>query len=244
MFDLTAPTVIFIWVAQYMLFKSKDKTGIDYAELREQMVERQIARRDVSDKAVLDAMRTVPRHLFVPDDLRHDAYEDGPLPIGHGQTISQPYVVASMTQNLELTYKSKVLEIGTGSGYQAAVLAEIAREVYSIEIVPELLKRAQGLFEVLHYRNIQTKLGDGSLGWPEHGPYDAIILTAAAPRIPEALIEQLAPGGVMVLPLREDYDDTQDLVKVRRTPDGLKQISLYAVRFVPMRGDVDRHSPK
>jgi protein-L-isoaspartate(D-aspartate) O-methyltransferase len=227
-----------------MLFKSKDKTGIDYAELREQMVERQIARRDVTDRAVLDAMRTVPRHLFVPDELRHDAYEDGPLPIGHGQTISQPYVVASMTQNLELSYKSKVLEIGTGSGYQAAVLAEIAKEVYSVEIVPELLSRAQGLFEVLHYRNIEAKLGDGSLGWPEHGPYNAIIVTAAAPRIPEALVEQLAPGGVMVLPLRENYDDTQDLIKVRRTPDGLKQISLYAVRFVPMRGDVDRHSTK
>ena len=224
-----------------MLFKSKDTANIDFARLREEMVERQIARRDVRDKAVLDAMRTVPRHLFVPPELRHEAYDDGPLPIGHGQTISQPYIVASMPEHMELTHKNKVLEIGTGSGYQAAVLAEIASEVYTVEIVPSLLNQAQELFKQLHYRNIHAKVADGSLGWPDNGPYDAIILTAAAPRIPEALIDQLAPGGVMVLPIREEYDDAQDLIKVRRTPEGLKRVSLYAVRFVPMRGDIERH---
>jgi len=223
-----------------MLFKNRDKTAADYASLRQKMVDVQIARRGIRDQAVLDAMRTVPRHLFIPAGLEHEAYEDGPLPIGCEQTISQPYVVASMTEHLELTYKSRVLEIGTGSGYQAAVIAEIAKEVYTVEIVKKLLEQASSLLERLHYRNVHTKLGDGSLGWPENAPYDAIILTAAAPRIPEALIEQLAEGGVMVMPLKGPIPDTQELIKVRKTRQGLKKISLYAVRFVPMTGAVER----
>lgn len=222
-----------------MLFKNRNQTSTDYASLREKMVDIQISRRGIRDKAVLDAMRTVPRHLFVPPGLEHEAYEDGPLPIGCEQTISQPYVVASMTEHLELTYNSRVLEIGTGSGYQAAVIAEIAKEVYSVEIVKKLLEQARSLLEKLHYRNVRTRLGDGYAGWPEFAPYDAIVVTAAAPRIPEALIEQLAEGGVIVMPLKGPIPDTQELIKVRKTRQGLKRTSLYAVRFVPMTGAVD-----
>ncbi len=222
-----------------MLFKNRNKSNVDYASLREDMVRYQIARRGVKDKAVLDAMRTVPRHLFVPENLWHEAYEDGPLPIGCDQTISQPYIVASMTEELELTHHSRVLEIGTGSGYQAAVIAEIASEVYSIEIIPRLLERARSLLETLHYHNIHVKIGDGSLGWPEYAPFDAIILTAASPKIPPVLIEQLAPSGVMVLPLRGPMLDSQDLVKVRKTENGLERESLYGVRFVPMTGKIE-----
>lgn len=219
-----------------MLSKNQHKSEADYAPLREDMVKYQIARRGVKDQAVLDAMRTVPRHLFVPESLRHEAYEDGPLPIGQDQTISQPYVVASMTEQLELTHKSRVLEIGTGSGYQAAVIAEIAKEVYTVEIVSKLLDNARSLLGKLRYRNIYAKLGDGSLGWPENAPYDGIIVTAAASKIPTALIEQLKPGGIMVLPLRGLMGDNQDLVKIRKTENGLERESLYAVRFVPMTG--------
>ena len=219
-----------------MLFKNRDKSNVDYASLREDMVKYQIARRGVKDQAVLDAMRTVPRHLFVLDSLRHEAYEDGPLPIGQEQTISQPYVVASMTEELGLTHQSRVLEIGTGSGYQAAVIAEIAKEVYTVEIVSKLLENARSLLERLRYRNIYVKAGDGSLGWPENAPYDGIIVTAAASKIPTALIEQLKPGGVMVLPLRGPLSDNQDLVKIRKTENGLERESLYGVRFVPMTG--------
>ncbi|UCG62717.1 MAG: protein-L-isoaspartate(D-aspartate) O-methyltransferase [Candidatus Zixiibacteriota bacterium] len=222
-----------------MLFKNRHKSNLDYASLREDMVKYQIARRGVKDRAVLDAMRTVPRHLFIPESLRHEAYEDGPLPIGCDQTISQPYVVASMTEELELSHESRVLEIGTGSGYQAAVIAEIAKEVYTIEIVSKLLEKARALFETLHYRNIHTRLGDGSSGWPEYAPFDGIILTAAAPRIPAALIEQLSPSGIMVLPLRGPMSDSQDLVKVRKTENGLERESLYGVRFVPMTGRIE-----
>jgi len=222
-----------------MLFKNRHKTSADYGTLRARMVEVQIARRGIRDQAVLDAMRTVPRHLFVPEGLEHEAYEDGPLPIGCEQTISQPYVVASMTEHMELTYRSRVLEIGTGSGYQAAVLAEIAKEVYTVEIVKKLLEQSRALLEKLHYRNVYCRLGDGYLGWPEHAPFDAIILTAAAPRIPEALIEQLDDNGVIVMPLKGPIPDTQELIKIRKTKQGLKRTSLYAARFVPMTGKVD-----
>ncbi|UCE23576.1 MAG: protein-L-isoaspartate(D-aspartate) O-methyltransferase [Candidatus Zixiibacteriota bacterium] len=222
-----------------VIFRNRKKSNVDYASKRLKMVEVQIARRNVRDKAVLDAMRTVPRHLFVPDSLRDEAYDDGPLPIGCEQTISQPYVVASMTEELELTHHSRVLEIGTGSGYQAAVIAEIAREVYTIEIVAKLLDSARALFEQLHYRNIYAKQGDGSLGWPEYAPYNGVILTAAAPHVPEALIEQLAPDGIVILPLRGSYPDSQELVKIRKTSSGLERETLYAVRFVPMTGEIE-----
>ena len=221
------------------LLKSRKSAVLDFAELRERMVLDQITRRGVRDKSVLAAMRTVPRHLFVPHGLEHEAYTDGPLPIGHEQTISQPYVVASMTEHLQLNHNSRVLEIGTGSGYQAAVLAEIAKEIYTVEIVPELLTATTELFKRLHYRNILAKVGDGSLGWPEHAPFDAIILTAAAPRIPRPLIAQLAMGGRMVLPLKGFAPDSQELVQVVRTEEGLEQTSLYSVRFVPMTGAVE-----
>lgn len=223
-----------------MLIKRKNSTDIDYSNLREQMVNEQLVERDITNKAVLSAMRTVPRHLFIPEEFQADAYKDGPLPIGYSQTISQPYIVASMTENLDLTHNSRVLEIGTGSGYQAAVLAEIVKEVYTIEIIPELLEKANELFKKLYYRNIITKLGDGSLGWKEHQPFDAIILTAAAPKIPEPLVEQLCKDGTMILPLKGKSFDNQDLIKVNRTPQGLMKESLYQVRFVPMHGEVEK----
>ncbi len=225
-----------------MMLQSKNSTNTDYDFLRERMVREQLVSRGVKDQAVLDAMRTVPRQLFVPEDLRAQAYNDGPLPIGHDQTISQPFIVASMTEQLELTHRSRVLEIGTGCGYQAAVLAEIARDVFTVELVAELQQRAVQLFRQLHYRNVMSKQGDGSLGWPDHAPYDSIIVTAAAPRIPEALIDQLAMNGVMVLPIEDAEYGGQELIKVRKTTGGLVKRSLYQVRFVPMMGDIQQGS--
>ncbi len=204
------------------------------------MVEEDLAGRDIDDEAVLDAMRSVPRHLFVPERLRDRAYCDGPLPIGEGQTISQPYVVASMTQLLELAPSSKVLEIGTGSGYQAAVLAEIAAEVYSVEVIPELYGATTRLLRELGYSNVHVTLGDGFHGWPEKAPFDGIIITAAAPRIPEQLIEQLRVGRHMVLPVVTMAGWTQQLQRVTRTAKGYTVQKLYDVRFVPMRGEIDR----
>ncbi len=206
---------------------------------RFRMVEEDLAGRDIDDEAVLDAMRTVPRHLFVPERLRDRAYADGPLPIGEGQTISQPYVVASMTQHLELSPSSRVLEIGTGSGYQAAVLAEIAAEVYSVEVIPELHESTARLLEELGYRNIHVTLGDGSRGWPEEAPFDGIIITAAAPRIPEQLISQLRVGRHMVLPVATMAGWAQELQRITRTQTGHTIERLYDVRFVPMRGEID-----
>jgi len=220
-----------------------DKNGAEevrFISQRMRMVDNQLVRRGIKDAAVLQAMRTVPRHLFVPEQYRHEAYCDGPLPIGEGQTISQPYVVASMTELLELSPGDKVLEIGTGCGYQAAVLAEITDQVYTIEVIPELLQKAQQRFRELGYDHIKTRLGDGSLGWPEETPFDAVIITAAAPRIPDELVKQLAPDGRMVLPLITGMFNRQELVRVRKTGEGLKQETLYEVRFVPMRGRVEQ----
>ncbi len=225
-----------------MMLQSKNSTNTDYDYLRERMVREQLVSRGIKDRAVLDAMRTVPRQLFVPEELRVQAYNDGPLPIGHDQTISQPFVVASMTEHLELTHRSRVLEIGSGCGYQAAVLAEIAKDVYTIELIPELYREAAQLFGELHYRNVTARQGDGSLGWPEHAPYDGIIITAAAPRIPEALIDQLALNGTMVLPIEDPEYGGQELIKVRKTANGLVQRSLYQVRFVPMLGKIRQSS--
>ena len=209
-----------------------------YYEARLAMVENQIARRGVKDENVLDAMRTVPRHFFVDPAQRASAYFDGPLAIGHGQTISQPYVVASMTEELHLKPSSKVLEIGTGCGYQTAVLAEIAKEVYSIEYVKELHDQAARLLSQLGYTNIVSKHGDGSLGWPEYAPFDGIIVTAAAPQIPQPLLDQLADDGRMVIPLEIGFG-RQDLVVVTREGDNYRQRTLYPVRFVSMRGEVE-----
>jgi len=173
----------------------------------------------------------VPRHLFVPEAVRAYAYEDRPLPIGQGQTISQPYIVGYMTDTLQLQAAHKVLEIGTGSGYQAAVLAEIAKQVYSIEIVPELAAGARRALEQAGYRNVEVRTGNGYLGWPEHAPFDRIIVTAAPPEIPQALVDQLAVGGVMVVPVGTGY---QEIVVITKTAQGVTQRRTIAVQFVPM----------
>lgn len=210
-------------------------------EERHEMVARGIKGRGVTDSATLEAMRNVPRHLFVPKNRRDNAYQNKPLPIGQGQTISQPYIVGYMTEMLDLQAGEKVLEIGTGSGYQAAILSELTPHVYTIEIVEELGRQARKRFEKLGYSTIETRIGDGYNGWPEHAPFDAIILTAAADEIPDPLIEQLKPGGTMVLPVGET-GLTQKLMKVTKTEDGeiMKQSKL-PVRFVPMTGKDQRN---
>jgi protein-L-isoaspartate(D-aspartate) O-methyltransferase len=204
---------------------------------REAMVRDQIERRGVRDPRVLAAMRAVPRHAFVPSALRAEAYEDEPLPIGHGQTISQPYIVALMTELARLDAGAKVLEIGTGSGYQAAVLACVAREVYSIEILAPLAETAATRLRELGYSNVEVRAGDGYRGWPDEAPFDAILLTAAPTRIPPALLEQLAPGGRLVAPVG---DRDQDLVVVTRTESGFVERVVLPVRFVPMTGEAQR----
>ncbi len=206
-----------------------------FEERRKAMVDL-IKRRGVKDKRVLSAMLKVPRHLFVPPELVDRAYDDCPLPIGKGQTISQPYIVALMTEALEIDENSKVLEIGTGSGYQAAILAEIAKEVYTVERIPELLERARKVIESLGYDNVFFKVGDGTEGWPEYAPYDAIIVTAASPRIPEPLIEQLKVGGRLVIPVGSEL--TQELLKITKiSEDGKTKIeSLGGCVFVKLKG--------
>jgi len=207
-----------------------------YEKMRFAMVKDQIERRDVNDDNVLNAMRNVPRHEFVPEHLRKYAYADEPLPIGEDQTISQPYIVAYMTEQLELKPTDKVLEIGTGSGYQAAVLAEIADSIFTIEIVDVLAKRAEATLKKLGYANIMVKSGDGYKGWPEHAPFDKIIITAAPTRIPQPLVDQLKVGGRLILPLG-DY--SQDLVLIQKNEAGVTQRKLLPVRFVPMTGEIE-----
>ncbi len=208
-----------------------------YAKQRKQMVEHQIIARGVKDVNVIKAMEKVPRHKFVPESEAAYAYLDEPRPIGHGQTISQPYIVAFMTEQLHLKPTDRVLEIGTGSGYQAAVLAEIADSVYTIEIVPELARKAQERLRSLGYNNVLVKQGDGYNGWPEKAPFDAIIVTAAPPNIPPPLLEQLKIGGVMVLPVGEYV---QELVVVQKTAEGISMRNVLPVRFVPMTGKVQQ----
>jgi len=207
----------------------------EFADQRQKMVATQIRGRGISDAAVLKAMDAVPRHLFVPPEMRDLAYGDTPLPIGHGQTISQPYIVALMSQLLAVETGRRVLEIGTGSGYQAAVLAEMGALVFSIEIVPELGRQATRVLDTLGFKNIQVKIGDGYKGWPEHAPFDAIIVTCAPTRIPEPLTEQLAEGGRMVIPSGEKYN--QQLLLLTKQKGEIKQEKIVDVRFVPM---VDR----
>src|SRR3989338_952560 len=202
-----------------------------FALNRQRMVDQQIERRGITDKRVLDAMKKVKRHLFVPTDLRNRAYEDRPLPIGHGQTISQPYIVAYMTQAARVGPNDRILEIGTGSGYQAAVLAEIAKEVYTIEILQPLADSARLRLEEMGYKNVKVKLGDGYKGWREYAPFDAIIVTAAPSEIPEELISQLKIGGRMVVPIGLFY---QELYLITRTESGFKKEALLPVAFVPM----------
>jgi len=197
------------------------------------MVYTQLLRRGIRSKAVLDTMKRVPRHLFIPEGRRHMAYEDHPVRIGLGQTISQPYIVAYMTEVLAPKPGQKVLEIGTGSGYQAAVLAELAGQVYTIEIVAPLGKRARGVLEKLGYKNIHFRIGDGYQGWSEAGPFDSIMLTAAPPSIPKPLLNQLKIGGVMIAPVGVH---NQELVRITRTKKGFKRERVMGVRFVPMTG--------
>jgi protein-L-isoaspartate(D-aspartate) O-methyltransferase len=197
---------------------------------REEMVRTQISARGVKDARVLDVMRTVPRHLFVPPDQKGSAYRDHPLPIGSGQTISQPYIVAFMTEQLGLKGGEKVLEIGTGSGYQAAVLAGIAGKVFSIEIRPELADEARDRLKALGFANAQVRSGDGYRGWPEEAPFDAIIVTAAPERVPPPLLEQLAADGRMVIPVGGFY---QELKVIERAGAGFRERSVLPVRFVP-----------
>jgi protein-L-isoaspartate(D-aspartate) O-methyltransferase len=195
------------------------------------MVASQIGARGIRDARVLDAMRRVPRHEFVLDHDRPRAGEDTPLAIGWGQTISQPYIVALMTEILDIGPGCRVLELGTGSGYQAAILAELASEVYTIEIVPELADRARTTLDRLGYRNVRYRLGDGGAGWPEAAPFDRVILTAAPADVPPRLIDQLAAGGVLVAPVGHD---AQVLTVLRRTPTGLERHEILPVRFVPL----------
>ncbi|MCG6905065.1 MAG: protein-L-isoaspartate(D-aspartate) O-methyltransferase [Desulfobacteraceae bacterium] len=209
--------------------------SMKFQRQREEMVQRQIAARGITDPKVLAAMRKVPRHLFVSEALMDQAYGDFPLPIGLQQTISQPYIVAEMTQALQLNADDRVLEIGTGSGYQAAILAEIAYRVYTIERIHALLVKARQIFDRLHYHNIVTRYSDGTSGWLEESPFDAIVVTAGAPEIPKTLVSQLAPGGRMIIPVGDQY--TQDLVKLYRDEDGIHQVSLGGCRFVKLVGE-------
>ena len=195
------------------------------------MADSQIRARGVRDMRVLAALEKVPRHLFVPEGVRGCAHADEPLPIGEGQTISQPYIVAYMTEALGLGGAEKVLEVGTGSGYQTAVLAELVREVFTVEIVERLSLRARGILDGLGYDNIHYRVGDGSEGWPEAAPFDAVMVTAAAARIPEPLEDQLAVGGRMIVPVGTDF---QELILVHRDKKGLRRERLLAVRFVPL----------
>lgn len=204
---------------------------MDYAARRLEMVETQIRARGVVDPRVLAAMAAVPRELFVPEGEQRRSYADGPLPIGSGQTISQPYIVAYMTELLELRGDETVLEIGTGSGYQTAVLAEITRMVCTVELLPELAWKARRVLTERGYNNIHYRIGRGQEGWPEHAPFDRILLTAAPPEFPTALFAQLAEGGIAVAPVGEGW---QYLVRWRRGASGLQRETLIAVSFVPL----------
>ncbi len=211
-----------------------EPAGSERAEGRRAMIDSGIEAWGVNDPKVLEALQRVPRHRFVPADVAASAYENRPLPIGYGQTISQPFIVGYMTEALGLEGDERVLEIGTGSGYQAAVLAEIAAEVYSIEIVAPLAKRAKATLAKLGYENIHLRTGDGYRGWPEAAPFDAIVITAAPDHVPAPLLEQLALGGVMVVPVG---GSEQELLRFTRLEDGVHEERLLPVRFVPMTGE-------
>lgn len=206
-----------------------------YDRLRYEMVEKQIAARGISDVRVLAALRTVPRHLFVSEALMDQAYSDFPLPIGEQQTISQPFIVAEMTQALQLTPEDRVLEIGTGSGYQAAILAQIAYRVYTIERIHSLYVKTRRLLDKLGYYNIVTRYSDGTTGWKDESPFDAIIVTAGAPEIPAALVNQLVMGGRMVIPVGNQH--SQDLIRLVREKSGMHQTNLGGCRFVKLVGE-------
>lgn len=212
-----------------------DKTEIKYQRRREEMVRNQIERRGITDPAVLAALRQVPRHMFVSEALMDQAYGDFPLPIGEQQTISQPFIVAEMTNALALGPDDRVLEIGTGSGYQAAILAQIAYRVYTIERKHTLFVRTRQLFDRLRYHNIVTRYSDGTAGWKEESPFDAIIVTAGAPKIPAILVEQLAIGGRMIVPVGDQH--SQELIKIYKDERGIQTDNLGGCRFVKLIGE-------
>lgn len=206
---------------------------LDFTKMRRMMVESQIISRGIRDKRVIDAFLKVPRERFVPEHLKEYAYEDGPLSIGKGQTISQPYIVALMTECLELKGKEKVLEVGTGSGYQAAIIAEMGCDVYSVERIPELARRAKRVLEELGY-NVKIKIGDGTLGWDDFAPYDRIIVTAAGPEIPPSLYNQLKEGGSIIMPVGDRY--FQDLILVKKLGNRMEKKNFGGCQFVLLRG--------
>jgi protein-L-isoaspartate(D-aspartate) O-methyltransferase len=207
----------------------------DFAAARERMVKEQIAGRGITDERVLNALRNVPRHEFVAEKWRGEAYHDGPLPIGHEQTISQPYIVALMTEQLKPQPNHRVLEIGTGSGYQAAILAGLVADVYTIEIVDPLAKSAEAILNRLGYKNVHVKSGDGYKGWPEHAPFDAIIVTCAPDHVPKPLVDQLKEGGRMLIPVGPHL--AQELYVVQKQNGQMRRAALIDVRFVPMTRD-------
>jgi protein-L-isoaspartate(D-aspartate) O-methyltransferase len=227
--------------AQFLLFAAITATGCgqqtptaaDFAAHRQRMVEQQLKPRDIKDQRVLAAMAKVPREEFIPVDARVDAYEDGPLPIGYDQTISQPYIVAFMTEQLGLKPGDRVLEVGSGSGYQAAILAELVAEVYTIEIVEPLANTAKATLQRLGYKNVHIKAGDGYNGWPEEAPFDAIIVTCAPDKVPQPLVDQLIDGGRMVIPVGERF--AQQLYLLEKKNGQLKESVTLPVRFVPMK---------
>ena len=233
-------------VARYLLFSAIATTGCgqqaptaaDFASQRQQMVEHQLKPRGIKDERVLAAMAKVPREEFVPVEARVDAYEDGPLPIGYDQTISQPYIVAFMTEQLRLSPTDRVLEVGTGSGYQAAILAELAGEVYTIEIVAPLAQSAEAALQRLGYKNVHVKLGDGYKGWPENAPFDAIIVTCAPDKVPQLLTGQLKESGRMIIPVGDRF--AQQLYLLEKKNGQLKESVTLPVRFVPMSGEATR----
>lgn len=208
--------------------------NLNNESLRYQMVQQQIEKRGIRNERLLEAMRKVERHRFIPASLAAYAYDDSPLPIREGQTISQPYIVASMTAQLDLQPEDRVLEVGTGSGYQAAILGELAGEVYSIEIIPELAEESKAILSELEYDHVHVKQGDGYLGWPEKAPFDAIIVTAAAPYVPEPLLDQLKPEGIMIIPVGHQ-GSVQELLKISKDQNGnIRREYLEPVRFVPL----------
>lgn len=222
--------IVFIWLVVWCTFLGSAQT--DYLSQRKIMVETQLKARDITDKETIWAMLKVPREQFVPKEYRIYSYNDGPLPIGEGQTISQPYIVAYMTQALRLKPENKVLEVGTGSGYQAAVLSEIVDSVFTIEIVEKLGIKAGQLLKSLGYDNVKVRIGDGYHGWPEKGPFDAIMVTAGAETIPQPLIDQLKEGGYMIIPVGP-HRGVRQLVRVIKKDGNIKRKNLMAVRFVP-----------
>jgi protein-L-isoaspartate(D-aspartate) O-methyltransferase len=232
-----APTLVFAALATIGCGQ-KVPTVFDFAAQRQKMVQQQLVTRGVNDQRVLAAMAKVPREEFVPPESRPASYEDGPLPIGYGQTISQPYIVAFMTEQLRPNPTDRVLEIGTGSGYQAAILADLVSEVYSIEIVSLLAKNAEETLHRLGYKNINLKIGDGYQGWPEAAPFDAIIVTCAPDKVPQPLVDQLKDGGRMVIPVGDKF--AQQLYLLEKKNGQLKQSATLPVRFVPMTSGAEK----